>query len=420
MTNPRELLNLLKYNILLVVALLMASATVTLLAVPEAQAQTYSVIHSFTAVGDGADPSVGVTLRGNTLYGTTAQGGIGGVNGPGTVYQLTRGGSGWAYALIFEFPADGSGGTGPAARVAFGPDGHLYGTAQFGGSFGKGVVFTLTPPLSICRTLACFWKEKLIHEFQGAPDGDEPTGDLTWDPAGNIYGTTYLGGSGGNSTDGAVYELQPGNPWTEQVIHSFGRFNGIDPLSGVLYINGNLYGTSSDGGLSHQGEVFELELMGGVWTESHLHDFGSPSNGTNSVAGLVVDASGNFYGATTDGGSGGGGVVYEISPSGGTWTFQVLYNFSPFPGCGPQASLTLDSVGNLYGTAVCQGVNHLGSVFKLTKAGDSWVYTSLHDFAGNDGAYPIGGVTIDADGTLYGTASGGGLQNSGVVWMIKP
>ncbi len=420
MTNLRELLNLRRCKALLPLTLLMASATVALIAGPDAHAQTYSVIHNFSGPGDGALPAVGVTLRGGILYGTTAEGGMGDVYGPGTVYQLTRAGSGWAYGLIFEFPSDGSGGTHPSARVLFGPDGHLYGTTQLGGAFQKGVVFTLTPPLSICKTLACFWKEKLIYQFQGAPDGDGPTGDLTWDLAGNIYGTTNIGGSGGNTTDGAVYELKPGNPWTEQVIHSFGRFNGIDPWSGVLYINGNLYGTSSDGGLSHQGEVFELELDHGGWTETHLHDFGSPSEGINSVAGLVRDAAGNFYGATTDGGSGGGGVVYELLYSGGSWTFQVIYNFSPFSRCGPQSALIMDSVGNLYGTTVCQGVNNLGSVFKLTKAGDSWVYTSLHDFNGDDGAYPTGGVTIDADGTLYGTASEGGLQNSGVVWMIKP
>jgi uncharacterized repeat protein (TIGR03803 family) len=385
-------------------------------------AQTFTVIHTFNGSGgDGANPFVGVTLRAGVLYGTTNQGGLGGANGPGTVYQLTRASSGWSYALIYQFPADQSGGSHPNARVAFGPDGHLYGTTQFGGAFQRGVVFTLTPPLSICKTLACFWKEKLIYQFQGAPDGDEPTGDLAWDPAGNIYGTTFVGGTGGDTTDGTVYELQPGNPWTEQVIHNFVRFGGIDPFSGVLYIGGKLYGTSSDGGLSHQGAVFELALNNGIWMENHLHDFGSPSQGFNSFGGMVIDAAGNFYGATEGGGSGTGGVVYELSFLNGVWEYQVLYNFAPFAGCGPQSSLTIGSDGNLYGTTVCQGASHLGSVFKLSKVGNGWLYTSVHDFTGgDDGAYPIGGVTIDTDGTLYGTASGGGSQNSGTVWMITP
>ena len=401
----------------LVCLTLLAVAT---LLIPAAQAQIFSVIHTFTGIGgDGANPSAGVILRAGVLYGTTYQGGLGGVNGRGTVYQMTHVGSNWNYKPIFLFPANGSGGANPSARVVFGPDLRLYGTTTAGGSFQKGVVFFLTAPISICRTLVCLWKEKVIYHFQGPPDGAEPMGDLTWDPDGNIYGTT-VGGGPTQDEWGTAYELHSGNSWTEEVLHNFTRFGGVNPNAGLVYSGGKLFGTSPQGGLSGNGEIFEL-VFGFNWMENHLHDFANQGDGSNAVGGLIMDASGSFYGATAGGGSGGGGVVYKEQFSGGTWTFLPIYSFAPYPGCGPAASLTMDNAGNLYGTTVCQGVNHLGNVFKLTKAGNTWVYSSLYDFTGGtDGEYPISTVTIDTDGTLYGISQGGASRGLGVVWMIKP
>jgi len=141
---------------------------------------------------------------------------------------------------------------------------------------------------------------------------------------------------------------------------------------------------------------------------------------------VVLDQAGNLYGATATGGSGGGGTVYELSPSGGGWTFSLLYSFTgqgydP----GPSDTLTLDAAGNLYGTTYGGGAFGYGAVFKLTHNGGSWMFTDLHDFtSGSDGANPVGGVTFDANGNLYGTASqgaGGACPlGCGVVWKITP
>ncbi len=193
--------------------LVLATVLVLMLtANPSAHAQTYSVIHTFSGSdGDGASPEAGVTLRGGVLYGTTYGGGIGGIgNRVGTVYQMTHVGSDWIYTPIFFFRGDGVGGANPTSRVVFGPDGHLYGTATFGGSTGNGVVFALTPPLSICKTLSCLWKENVLHNFLGGPgDGSTPSsGDLVWDHQGTLYGTT---GRGGSEDQGTAFQLNPGN-----------------------------------------------------------------------------------------------------------------------------------------------------------------------------------------------------------------
>lgn len=389
---------------------------------PVARAQTFSVIHTFTGMGsDGSGPIAGVTLRGGALYGTTYYSGIGGPEGPGTVFQITHVGSNWATVPIFLFPVNLSGGAGPEARVLFGPDGHLYGTAQSGGMYNGGVLFNLTPPLSICKTAGCSWKENILHSFMGPPnDGDNTAyGDVIWDQQGNIYGTTQ---GGGTANRGTVYQL---NPVTEtySVIYDFlGAPDGDEPVSGVIFDqNGNLYGTTNDGGAGY-GTVFELANVNGQWVKTALYNFRNADDGGHPVGGLLLDCSGNLYGTTTFAGAGQGGTVFELSPSGNTWTLQTLYSFPGSATCGPQASLTMDAAGNLYGTTLCDGVDGYGSVFKLTKAGNGWVFTSLHDFTGGaDSGMPFSPVTIDTDGTLYGTASGAAFgAKYGVVWMIKP
>ena len=396
---------------------------------PAAHAQTFSVIHTFTGGGDGRNPNAGVTLQGGVLYGSTTFGG--GSQGNGTVYEITHVGSGWISTPIVFFPVDGSGGANPEARVVFGPDGHLYGTTEGGGVENAGVVFNLFPPLSICKTAACFWKENILHSFQGPPDdGDNPLhGDLVWDQQGNIYGTTE---SGGTANVGAVFQLSPGTN-TYSVIYNFLGLNDNDgeaPANGlVIDKNGNLFGTTSEGGLNGSGTVFELTYVPGVgWQETILHSFAEGSDGAFPEAGLVLDSSGNLYGATTQGGAG-GGTIFELSPSGNGWTFQVLYSIAgPGGMSGPVGSLAMDAAGNLYGNTLSTGNHGAGSVFKLTNTQNGWVYSSLHDFTGStDGAHPVGNVTIDANGNLYGTAAtGGNLQENclsngcGVVWMITP
>ncbi len=387
-----------------------------------AHAQTFSVIHMFDDQGL-KQPFAGVTLRDGTLYGTTQQVGA---------YQITHSGSNWNYSLISTLP---NGGFNADSRVVFGPDGHPYGTTQYaydeGQQLGYGLVYDLVPPITICKTANCEWKENVLYFFQDRPDGAQPSllGDLVWDKKGNIYGTTSDGGANG---EGAVYEMKPTDSgWKESVVYSFtDSSDGGSPSSGVIFdTNGNLFGTDF-GGLYGYGTVFELTNVNGVWKETVVYDF-QQSSGAYPSAGLLLDKSGNLYGATSDAGNAGGGTVFELSPSGDTWIFTLLYNFSGRLGgfCGPFAPLTMDGAGNLYGTTNCDGANGFGNIFKLTKTQNGWVYSSLHDFTGgDDGKFPVSNVTIDADGTLYGTAWQGGsfaggclmTNGCGVVWMIKP
>lgn len=395
---------------------------------PAAHAQTFNVVHAFTGL-NGTTPYSGVTIRSGVLYGTTLCTQYPNNCGLGTVYQVSHVGSGWAHTTISLFSA---GGQYPSARVGFGRDNHLYGTTAHGGVHGGGLVFNLVPPLSVCKTANCFWTENVLHVFTDNPDGAlVGSGDLVWDPTGNIYGTTEFGGTSGLGT---VYRMtKSGNNWTESPIYSFrgGGYgpDGASPHAGVILdSNGNLFGTTFAGGLYGYGTVFELTYNDGIgWTESVLYDFQNLSDGQEPVAGLIRDSAGNLYGATNVGGSGRGGTVFELSPVGDTWTFKLLYSFSgPYQGCGPLASLSMDDSGNLYGTTYCDGTNNLGGVFKLTNQ-NGWEYTSLHDFTGGtDGFHPVSNVTIDADGILYGTAADGGDSSCnppygcGTVWMIKP
>ena len=406
-----------------------------------AYAQTYSVIHSFTGQLDGAEPYGGVILRGGSLYGTTNWGGYG-LPGPGLVYQITHAGSDWSKTLLFGFLTDGSGGAGPLSRIVVGPDGQFYGTTSQGGAKNAGVVFRLDPPsIMVCpwNYYTC-WTETVLHSFGGGSDGSFPGwGDLVWDQQGNIYGTTRAGGV---SNLGTVFQLtKSGDTWTETPIYSFsGAPDGADPVGGVIVdADGTVYGTTVVGGLHNCrgvdcGTVYKLTYTPGIgWHETILYTFTGGDDGANPAAGLTLDAAGNLYGATTNGGSQAGGTIFELVRSGDTYAFKVIYSIvgTPgFPNSGPAANLTRDAAGNFYGTTVGDGKFLSGSVFKLTNTQQTarsphgvsgWKYTTLHDFTGGDGGnQPFSAVTIDTDGTLYGTASMGGSQLRGVVWMIKP
>jgi len=399
--------------------------TVFMLAVaaaPAAQGQTYSVIHNFTG-SDGDSPQAGLTFdKAGNLYGTTRYGGS---HNAGTVFKVTRHGSGWLFTPLYNFTG-GYDGSNPDSRVVFGPDGSLYGTTTFGGLYRSGVVFRLRPSASACKTAICPWTETVLYSFTGQSDGAVPEGDLVFDQAGNIYGTTFAGGQGNCvplfSGCGAVYELTPSQgQWTPTVLHTFtGLSDGGAPTSGLIFDQaGNLYSTTYAGGAYSLGTVFELTPSGSGWTESVLHDFAGGNDGANPEAGLVFDSSSNLYGVTAFGGGHIYGTAFELQASNGGFSYSILYNFgveseSPVP------TLTLDSAGNLYGTAQSGGTGGVGAVFKLSPSGGSWNYTSLHDFTFSTGGYPLGNVIRDAIGNLYGTTPYGGTGQDGVVYEITP
>ena len=391
--------------------------------IPAMRAQTFSVLHSFTEGPDGTVPYAGVTIRGNALYGTTT--GFSQSYNCGAVYQLTRSGSNWLFSTLALFNANSCT---PMVRVVFGPDGHLYGTASTGGAYGGGAVFKLTPQVGPCRDVACYWMVNHLHDFGSGTDGSFVDGEtLIWDQQGNMYGTTVYGGTYGLGT---VYELTPsGNGYTENVIHSFSGSDGANPYGGLVLDNkGNLFGAASGYGSYGGGAIYELTYVPGVgWTEQVLYKFQGADDGYWPFGALVFDSAGNLYGATGSGGSGGGGTVFELSPSGNTWTFKLLYSF--YGSFGTLRALTMDGAGNLYGTTVYDGIYGRGNVFRLSNTENGWVYTSLYDFTGGtDGGDPLSNVAIDTDGTLYGTTARGGDLNCsnytgagcGVVWMIKP
>jgi uncharacterized repeat protein (TIGR03803 family) len=204
------------------------------------------------------------------------------------------------------------------------------------------------------------------------------------------------------------------------VIHNFtGGSDGANPLGGFFIAGGELYGTASSGGSSGVGVVFRLNTSG---EETVLHEFSGGTDGANPQGRLVMDKAGNFYGTTNTGGVSNAGTVFKVTRKG---VETVLYSFTGKPdGANPVAGLAIDKAGNLYGTTTAGGASGNGTVFKLavpTETGGEWAEQVLYSFAaGTDGNTPIGGVTFDASGNLYGTTSAGGTDGDGTVFELTP
>ena len=225
---------------------------------------------------------------------------------------------------------------------------------------------------------------------------------------------------------GVVYKLtKNGSTWTQSVIYNFtGRNDGYEPGSGVTFDKaGNLYGTTPVGGAKGAGVIYELSPSGSSWTFKLVHTFSGRADGSGGSAGrLLLDAAGNFYGVCTVGGANGAGTAYKLSLVQGVWKFQTLYAFKGTPDAGfPYSALTMDSSGNLYGTTYYSGANNLGSVYQLAKKGSTWTENLLYSFkGGTDGASPISNVNVDANGNLYGTTSEGGAArcSCGTIYQL--
>jgi uncharacterized repeat protein (TIGR03803 family) len=379
-----------------------------------APAQALTVLYPFKGGADGAypsAPSAGVipNAAGN-LYGTTANGGASNL---GTVYKLDTTGH---ETVLHSF--SGTDGANPPAGVILDAAGNLYGTTVNGGSSSLGTVYKLD---NMGHTT-------VLHSFAGGADGANPHGDVILDAAGNLYGTTAIGGT---YSKGTVYKLD--TTGHEIVLHSFaGAFigDGANPYSGVISdAAGNLYGTTVNGGTILNGTLYSLGTVYKLDTTGHLtllHTFTSVFlDGSNPYGGVVRDVAGNLYGTTSGSAYNCSsrfpnrffcGTVFKLDAVG---NFSVLHRFDYFDGARPYAGLVRDGVGNLYGTTESGGAypHYFGTLFKVGTTGG---FSVLHSFTGGaDGGFP-GGLTQDAAGNLYGSVGYDGVFGFGAVFKLTP
>jgi uncharacterized repeat protein (TIGR03803 family) len=394
--------------------------------IPSGGSGSEGALYSFSGGSDPKLPYAGLIFdKAGNLYGTTE---FGGAYNQGTVFEITPNQNGaWTETVLYSFTG-GADGAQPAAGLIFDAAGNLYGTTNYGGSanctLGCGTAFKLTPASGA-------WTETLLYAFTGGSDGREPFARLLFDPAGNLYGTTALGGNIGSvctSGCGTVFKLTPGSSgWTESVLYAFtGGADGASPYDALVFDNaGNLYGSTYAGGGSGNGTVFRLAPSSSGWTESVLRAFKGGWDGKYPYGDLILDPVGNLYGTAYQGGVG-YGVVFELQPSSKRgWTERVLHAFGNAPSANPVAGLVMDTAGNLFGTTM-QGANQTacgggcGTLFKLAPAaGGDWTFKVIHLFGkGTDGFHPTGDLILDPSGNLYGTTQAGGAQGSGLVFEI--
>ena len=365
----------------------------------------------------------------------------------------------WKEKVLYSFQG-GNDGAYPGGGVVFDQQGNLYGVTQAGGPpscapIGNycGTVYELSPPVKQGDP----WTKTQLYMFKGKKynDGESPDG-LIIDTAGNLYGVTAYGGTGGcvllgvPAGCGTVYELSPpktrGGQWTYTILYSFKSGKDGYLPGGNLVFDGacNLYGATDFGGgkgticdpyYQYCRTVFELsppKTKGGNWTEKVLHSFAGGTDGANPNGGLILDGKGNVYGTTAGGGGTGCqgpgcGTAFELKSAakpGGARTEKMLHVFTGGDdGAGPNGGLIFDAKGSLYGSAGGGGTQEVGVVFKLAaRSNGRWVESVLHDFTFDKGGRnPWGPVTFDSSGNLYGTAHAAASDKfGGLVFALKP
>jgi uncharacterized repeat protein (TIGR03803 family) len=395
-----------------------------IIAGPTPAAAKETVLYTFTGGSDGNGViSPLIFDDAGNLYGTTASGGA---SGAGTVFELAPSAGGWMETVLYSF-LNGGDGANPYGPLVFDKEGNLYGITYGGGASGFGTAFELSP------NSGDGWTKTTIYSFAGGRDGNAPFGGLISDSGGNLYGFTLSGGAGSCNNGlgcGTVFELKRSqSSWKEVVVFRFPGGNGGSLPAGLtLGRSGNLYGVTSQGGNAGVGLVFKLSHSAGQWNESILHAFTGGSDGSTPQAGVTLDGLGNLYG-TTFNGSGGGcdgggcGLVYELKPVGkGKWKELVLHRFTDnaHDGSYPGTTLIFDPKGNLFGTTCCGAAYGDGVVFELMRNFDGeWKESVIQDFFGGDYGYSPGALLLGKNGNLYGPA-GGGLYGAGLVFELNP
>jgi uncharacterized repeat protein (TIGR03803 family) len=397
-------------------------AVVLVVSVSQAHGQTYKILHVFGSGSDGAGPSGGLVAdAAGNLYGTTESGGTGNCNGfgCGTVFSLTQTNGAWTETVIHSF--QGSDGMGTLMPPTLDAAGNVFATTPQCLSGCNGSVVELIPQQNGT------WSEKVLHAFGSPPDGGFPFSGVTFDAAnGTVYGDTQQGGIG-QFGFGTVYAFSGPNYSNYSILYSFNPKEvsaDSNPGGGILALDaaGNLYGTATN--YLEQSTIFRLSPnQQGGWTETILYRFAEIENGSDPVGGVILDASGNLYGATYSGGplNGNYGVIYKLaSNQDGSWTFSVLYAFQGGnDGSFGSSAPTFDSAGNLYGTTQYGGTDHNGTVFKLTPTVQGqWTKTILHNFNRLDGISQLSKLWLDGHGNIYGTTITGGAYSSGLVFQI--
>ncbi len=381
---------------------------------------TEKVIHAFKGGNDGENPYAGLIADGaGNAYGTTDGGGEG--CGCGTVFKLTRDRK---ESVLYAFKG-GDDGAAPDGALMLDASGNFYGTTVAGGGtgcggYGCGTVFKLAPDGT----------ETILYAFQGGSDGFQPGSNIVMDQAGNLYGTTAAGGAYNSDCSsegcGTAFEIQADG--TKITLYQFqGGTDGEGPTGPLIADSaGNLFGTTEGGGgcaLGGCGTVFELTPGG---QESILYTFQGGADGLGPFGGVIMDSDGNLYGTTGFGGANTGGVVFKIPAGGGSES--VLYSFrGGSDGAGPVAGVVMDANGNLYGTTEIgggsgKGCKHIqfgagcGTVFELTPDGKE---TVLYSFYRKRGQLPRAPLLLGKNGALYGTTTIGGKYKDGVVFEVK-
>jgi uncharacterized repeat protein (TIGR03803 family) len=406
-----------RFVVCVVFSLLFLVATDSLVA----QTRTDKVLFTFQGGSDGAHPysSLVIDAKGH-LYGTTSNGGgIGtcnGLPGCGTVFELSPGAGGWTEKVLYTFTGGADGGL-PEAGLVMDAAGNLYGTAAGGGDGFCGTVFELSP------APGGEWAESTLYTFKGGAenDGCNPEAPLTLDTKGNLYGTTVSGGIPTLSA-GTVFEISPASAgvWTETVLYEFqSNRDGANPTGEVIFDQaGNLYGTANNSGEFGGGGVFRLTPSSAGWTETMIFSFTDGDNGCGPTGNIVFDASGHLYGTTSYCGIDYAGTVYRLTPTVGQWSMNILHQFTGgLDGWGPYGGLTMDGKGNLYGSTNLGGLFAEGTVFRLTPEHGRAVLAAYGFMGGSDGANPLSVPTLDK-GILYGTTWAGGTPGLGVVYQI--